>query len=241
MKQLFLILFVAGIFSCGPDYPEIQPGSSQALKYTDSKNLAAMYSVPSAYTPKAKWPLFIALHGYGDRAAAFHELWKRPADSLGMVLLVPEGTVPAALGYTWAPDDSISEALLRNTVDEIRRRVNIDPNRIYIGGYTAGGSYAYYMALKYSHVFSGVVALNAEFDRRWMDMPLTKERLAHWRLYIGHGEMESTLPGALTTKELFQQRGTEVQMNVYKNSGHDIPKPKNTELIRALSFLLGIN
>lgn len=47
-----------------------------------SKNTKNLYFMPDKYTPKQTWPLVVALHGYGDNATAFHDLWKSVTDSL---------------------------------------------------------------------------------------------------------------------------------------------------------------
>ena len=239
MKETIYLVMAFCVFACSPNYPDIKPGATRLVKSGEDKKAIAVYSVPAAYSSKTPWPLFIALHGPGNQASPFHDLWRGSADSLGVVLLTPEGNVPVSLGFTWTLKDSSSEMVIRNAIDEVRRQVNIDPNRIYIGGYSAGGSMAYYMALKYARIFSGVIALDADFDGRWMKLPLTRERLARWRVYIGHGDLESNLDEAMTTKETFKQTGASVRMTLYKNLVHGIPEPKGEELARALSFILG--
>ncbi|MBN1996474.1 hypothetical protein JW935_02905 [candidate division KSB1 bacterium] len=55
-------------------------------------------SVPQNYSNKNKYPLLVALHGSGSDAKTFHDLWKSVTDSLGFVLLTPQGEKPGPLG-----------------------------------------------------------------------------------------------------------------------------------------------
>jgi len=91
-SPLFLILF-----GCGKKYEYIAPRSVTTIQVNfknqsgSAGNTISLYSVHDKYTPEQAWPLIVALHGYGDHAAAFHDLWKSVTDSLGFVLLTPQG------------------------------------------------------------------------------------------------------------------------------------------------------
>ncbi|KAB2881290.1 alpha/beta hydrolase fold domain-containing protein [bacterium] len=234
MKQIYLILLPLILFACAPHFPDVMPGSTQMLKGPD--NRMALLSVPADYTPKKRHILFIALHGGGDIAPAFHDLWKIVCDSLGIILLTPQGTEKSEIGFGWTLTGN-SESFLRSIVEEARKRVNIDPDRIYIGGFSAGGSLAYYMALRYPHIFSGVIALGASFQNEWISLAKPNDLLKRQRIYIGHGDLESNIDNVSQSKDLLKQAGVTVDFSVYKNTGHAIPEPKLDELLRALRFI----
>ena len=181
MKNFLALLFLILFFACSRNYPDIEPGSTQILK--ELNNSVALLSVPSNYTSQKNYPLFIALHGHGDIAPAFHDLWKPVCDSLGIVLLTPQGTEPVDIGFGWTFSGN-SESFLRNVIEEVRKKVNINPDRIYIGGFSAGGSLAYYMALPYPHIFSGVIALSASFQNKWINLAKPHDLLKRQRIYI---------------------------------------------------------
>jgi len=98
-SPLFLILL-----GCGKKYEHIEPRSVATIQvnFKDQscsiRNTISSYSVPAKYTPERAWPLVVALHGHGDTAAAFHDLWKSVTDSLGFVLLTPQGEERAKEG-----------------------------------------------------------------------------------------------------------------------------------------------
>ena len=89
---LFLILL-----GCEKKYDYIEPRAVATIQvnFKDqsgcARNTMSLYSVPDQYTPEQAWTVVVALYGYGDTAASFHDLWKSITDSLGFVLLTPQG------------------------------------------------------------------------------------------------------------------------------------------------------
>jgi alpha-beta hydrolase superfamily lysophospholipase len=129
---LFLILL-----GCGKKYEYIEPRTVATLQVNfkdqsgSARNTISLYSVPDEYAPEQAWPLVVALHGYGDNAAAFHDLWKSVTDSLGFVLLTPQGEERAQQGFGWAWGISAQRAV-QSSLDIVRKVVHIDPKRIYL-------------------------------------------------------------------------------------------------------------
>ena len=58
----------------------------------------------------------------------------------------------------------IGESVLLQALADIRRVYRIDPNRIYIGGYSNGASAALAAAQSYPHLFAGVYALSGRAE-----------------------------------------------------------------------------
>jgi poly(3-hydroxybutyrate) depolymerase len=85
LKTSPLLLILLG---CGKKYEHIEPRAAATLQVNfknqsgSASNTISLYSVPDKYTSKHAWPLVVALHGYGDHAAAFHDLWKSVTNSL---------------------------------------------------------------------------------------------------------------------------------------------------------------
>ena len=82
-SPLFLILF-----GCEKKYDYIAPRAAATIQVNfkdqsgSARNTISLYSVPDKYSSERAWPVVVALHGYGDTAAAFHDLWKSVTDSL---------------------------------------------------------------------------------------------------------------------------------------------------------------
>ncbi|MCK5148169.1 hypothetical protein KAR48_15545 [bacterium] len=236
------ILIMALIFvNCGDQYPTITPKYVTTgqinFKGIDGtkKNAIFLYSVPTQYLPQKSWPLLITLHGYGSNATAFHELWKSVTDSLGFVLLTPQGDerTEEDYGWTWGKD---AEREVLMCMDVVRKTVHINPRRIYLAGFSAGGRLTYYLGLKYSNVFKGIAPLSASFDEEFLKD--NKIFLSKLRAYIGHGTLEknAAIDSEIAVSKL-RELGITVKYVPYEGIGHNLPDPKERELLRILEFL----
>ena len=142
------------VFGCGANYEKIEPGTLTTIQVKfrgpegSDQQTTCLYSVPNRYVPDETWPLVVALHGHGSNAAAFHDLWKSVTDSLGFVLLTPQGENRAAEGLGWGWGNG-AERAIQIAIDIVRKAVNIDPARIYLTGFSSGGAITYMMGLKY--------------------------------------------------------------------------------------------
>jgi len=237
LKTIPLFLILLG---CGKKYGYIEPRSVATIqvKFKDhsgsARNTISLYSVPDQYTPEQAWPLVVALHGYGDTAASFHDLWKSVTDSLGFVLLTPQGEdrTKEGFGWTWG---SSAERAVQISVDIVRKAVHVDPRRVYLTGFSLGGSLCYKLGLKYPHIFHGIAPLGAPFDKKFLSANRTLQNL---RVYIGHGTLENNfLTSAQAAAGVFQGLGAKVKLVPYEGIGHGLPEPKEKELIKILTFL----
>jgi predicted esterase len=146
-------------------------GSGQApLASAMYPNTPAIIYVPQSYDPSVPMPLMIALHGSGDTAGNFINLWSGIAESEGFILLVPESL---SGGASWNPGgdtDVISEL-----ADHVTAMWNIEQCRIYLTGYSAGAHYGYMLGLANASYFAalGIQAGSlsyAEMSGIWPDL-----------------------------------------------------------------------
>jgi len=206
------------------------PGSVQ-----DSTSTEVYLSVPPSAGKQRSFPLVVVLHGYGDHAAAFHELWKPAADSLGVVLLAPLGdkTLLEGLSYAWADH---AEPIILAGVDMTRRLVSINPHRIYLAGFSQGGNLAYRIGLAHPELFRGIAPLGARFRSSFLP-DSCRTRFA-MRIYIGHGDRDQGINASREAAALLQSQGHTVRLEIYRRTGHDIPEPREREFIQIIRFLM---
>ncbi|MCK4576618.1 hypothetical protein KAU34_09445 [candidate division WOR-3 bacterium] len=120
------------------------------------------FYVPEAYNPSEKTPLLIYLHGGVGRK----ELIEKPEDyvkespflSLAetecYILLFPLGQGSA----TWW--DSVGAANINSQIRTIKRKYNIDDNRVYMTGFSDGGSGSFFFAMCHPTDFAAFLPLN---------------------------------------------------------------------------------
>jgi phospholipase/carboxylesterase len=224
--------------SCGPDYQEVQPGQVRAFRIPDAGSDASqdstlcLFSVPDGYRRDRPWPLLVALHGYGSSAARFHTIWQPAARKAGYVLLTPQGEQPTVEGIGWAWGSS-AETSIRQGIDTVTRKVHIDRSRIFMTGFSQGGSLTYLLALKHPNVLRGIAPLGAG---RKLPQALDSEAIHGMSVYIGHGSLE---PGLEDVRELaarLESGGCRVRFTEYPGVGHALPEPISAELDKILEF-----
>jgi len=210
----FYFIIIFSFLSCQSNHQPIQPGTTiQAnLSIRNQENepitTIVLYSVPKNYKSDTPSPLLVALHGYGSNAAAFHDLWKPVTDSLGFVLLTPQGeeSVLNNLGWGWGEN---AENFVFSSIDLIQKEVFIHPKGIYLTGFSQGGSRTYELGFRYPNIFKGIAPLGAGFKNRFLPQNLENIKCQH--IYIGHGELENNLETAKDAFELLSQSVANIQ------------------------------
>jgi len=154
--QVLLVLLLAG---CQPATPIPVVAPSAAPSYTSadcpagdhveeitSGGQARRYilHVPAAYRPEKSMALVLGFHGAGSSAREFESYsdFSYLANIGGFIVVYPQ-----ALGQrpTWdtTPEPSNPDLqFVRDLIDAVKARCNIDPNRIYATGHSNGGGLA---------------------------------------------------------------------------------------------------
>jgi len=91
-------------------------------------------SVPKQYRAHTPCPMLVALHGYGDNAEALHDLWKPVTDSLGFVLLTPQGEIKVVEPISWGWGEN-SERVILASIDLAKKQVLLNLNKIFVTGF----------------------------------------------------------------------------------------------------------
>lgn len=125
------------------------PGSLRMFKYVPPQLAAAR-------------PLVVALHGCTQEAKSYDEEtgWVKFADKYGFALLLPQEQVHQAKCFRWFDVAHIErdqgEALsIRQMIERMKTDHQIDPQRIYVTGLSAGGGMTAVMLAVYPEVFAG--------------------------------------------------------------------------------------
>jgi phospholipase/carboxylesterase len=155
--------------------------------------------VPPTYHANEPMPLLILLHKATGTASEWFsgghpsapDSYARFADAGPFLILAPE-----ASGQTWGSGpknwggDFVS---INRSLAAALARCNIDRNRVAIGGFSDGGSYALSLGLTNGDLFSNVIAFSPGFIVRAVGRgkPL---------LFISHGTNDHVLPIDVTSR-----------------------------------------
>ena len=174
--------------------------------------------VPASYDPEVPAPLLLLLHGAGRSAqdwtqVPLEDVFGRP----GIVVVAPDsrrGTWDRMLTGYFTDDVTFIDAALARAFS----RVNVDPARVAIGGFSDGASYALSLGLTNGDLFSEIMA----FSPGYIDAGALTGRP---RVFDSHGTADNVLPIGQTSRRIvpwLQARGYEVNY-VEFTGGHVLP------------------
>jgi phospholipase/carboxylesterase len=140
--------------------------------------------MPSA-APTDPVPVLIFLHGATQRGASLLPRVAEAADRHGVAVVLPDSrdTTWDAIRDTFGDD----VRFLNRVLDHVFSRVNVDPARLTIGGFSDGASYALSLGLANGDLFPRVVACSPGFV---MPAPVTGRP----RFFVSHGTTDQVLP-----------------------------------------------
>lgn len=152
--------------------------------------------VPSGYSLAQPAPLVVLLHGAGGSAQGGLASLLPLADAAGLLLLAPDSR-----RQTW---DVIMEqygpdiAFIDRAMSETFSRYAIDPQRIAIGGFSDGASYALSVGITNGDLFSAIIAFSPGFLA-------PAAEIGHPRIFITHGTNDQVLPIAACSRRIVPQ------------------------------------
>jgi phospholipase/carboxylesterase len=174
--------------------------------------------VPAGYRKEAPSPLVLLLHGAGEDARDGLAQLRGQADEAGLILLAL-----GSRGPTW--DLILNRGRYGADIAAIDRalgyafsRCAVDPERLGVGGYSDGASYALSLGLANGDLFSHVLAFSPGF------LAPTGQTGAP-RVFVSHGTLDGWLPIDSCSRRIVPQlkrAGYEVHYREFEG-GHVVP------------------
>jgi hypothetical protein len=137
--------------------------------------------VPSSYDATHATPakVLVWLHGCGGQG--YGDAWVvSPGGTQSWVTV----SVGGRDGGCWSP--GADTALVLAALDDVKRRLNVDPRRVVIGGYSSGGDMAYRTAFYNAKRFAGVIAENTSPFRDTGSSAASSIAAAAWKFNVAH-------------------------------------------------------
>jgi dienelactone hydrolase len=149
---------------------ELPQAGSYALRYLPPSAAAAVEAGEEV-------PAVVFLHGAGSVPEHYRAWLRGAADAAGATLILPRSLHP--VGWGAAGD----EAMVGEAVAAVAATLPLDPDRVSIAGYSAGGAYAYLLAYLGERAWPAVFTLGAPF----YEVPALArpERVAPIRMFYG--------------------------------------------------------
>jgi phospholipase/carboxylesterase len=174
--------------------------------------------VPSTYNADTPAPLVVLLHGAGETSLQWHnDDLSGIAEEFGLVILAPDSRLRSwdlLVRGSFAGDVPFIDGAL----DHVFERVNVDPARVAMAGFSDGGSYALSLGLINGDLFTHVVGFSPA-------LIFAPERRGEPGVYLTHGSNDGVIPVSNSRDNLvplLRQAGYTVEF-VEFNGGHSLP------------------
>jgi predicted esterase len=143
--------------------PPIEAEKTLPEKVIEGKAGSATYQLqlPPEYRHSRTYPLLIVLHQAGESAKEMLERWSESAAEHGYILVAPQWQNGGGLGggvYTYSEQE---HAVVLDTLKDLRRRFNVDEDRVFLFGLGDGGAMAFDVGLGHPDLFAGVLPMGA--------------------------------------------------------------------------------
>lgn len=212
------------------------PGT-HALGLGDSRD--AFVHVP-ADAGSESLPLLVLLHGAGGSAERFLRRLGPAIEGVRVAILAPDSrgrTWDAILGEQSTLLDVVSGhrrpsgfgpdvAFLDRALERVFQKVAVDPERIAVGGFSDGATYALSLGLTNGDLFRRIVAFSPGFI-------VDGEPRGRSPVFISHGRSDEILPIDQCSRRIvpaLEQRGYAVTFREF-DGGHEIPERITREAI----------
>jgi predicted peptidase len=169
-------------------------------------------AIPSNYHPRVATPLVISWHGAAGagtssiNAKETRDFWQSTADTNGFIIVAQTST--GQTGGGWVPGVDIP--ILFEIMKDMDRYYNIEKNRIYGHGFSAGGHLMHGIMLAYSETFAAY-AISAGVLEAFAGVNAPFNASRKIPLFVSIGNHDTTGPNLLS---LSRQNHT-----VFNNAG----------------------
>lgn len=223
------------------------PGIRIDSSFAFQSNPAKEYSlyIPSSYVETTPNRLLVALHpwsalgadGWCDHLMNFAEL-------NNLILACPQGESDAYGGedlYLGAITEPMDTAFTNALIDTVMRHYNIDPDRIYLGGFSWGGLRTYHYGLANTDRFAGYLPIGAYIQpgfRRFIDILTVNAQDKPF--YMVHGSADYLQTCVYEMVDQLTSEGATVAYSILEGASHQqtITHPEFvTALTTAISWL----
>ncbi|HEX2915726.1 MAG TPA: alpha/beta hydrolase-fold protein [Chloroflexia bacterium] len=187
-----------GRLTARPGHSNVEKSFAAGIQHLelDVQRDALLY-VPQDYRADKPVSLAVLFHGAGGNAESGLSLLEGFADESGMLLLAPSSRRHSwdIIAYDqYGPDIN----LLNQALEVVFANFNVHPERIAVGGFSDGASYALSVGLMNGDLFSYIIAFSPGFAA-------PAQRIGTPEIYISHGIEDAVLPINLCSRKIVPQ------------------------------------
>ncbi|MGV8883961.1 MAG: alpha/beta hydrolase family esterase [Microbacteriaceae bacterium] len=187
----------------GPVVAAVASEASTESIAVDGLDRTYLLHAPQRAVADAPLPLLLVIHGAGGNATRAEAATRMTAlaDADGFIVAYPQGTQAADVAgeYSWNAGACCAKPVTQNIddvafidamIDDIATDYPVDPQRIYIAGFSNGGMLAYRLACELDRPVAGIAVVSGALNVAACEAPAATSVL------MIHGTGDKTVPYA---------------------------------------------
>jgi predicted esterase len=191
----------------GPFEVELEkPASKNKIAPKDIPSSKYWMCVPEEYISYRSWPIMVLLHGAGDTAENFIRSFVDEGKNNGYILVAVKSQ-----GQAWSPND---EKTILETIEQVRKKYNIDPERMFLSGFSSGGFMTCIFGFKNHTIFRGIAPIGAA------GMGGDKKAAEHLAVLIVCGDKDPNYPFCTQAYESLKKQKFDTEFHIMPGLGH---------------------
>ncbi|HAD82800.1 MAG: hypothetical protein A2509_00475 [Candidatus Edwardsbacteria bacterium RIFOXYD12_FULL_50_11] len=219
-------------------YKKALARSAKLMEKIKGRTNQPVVLLPEGFDPGKKYPLLIAMHGFGGEPVNFSKAFKAAGSKKGYIVCCPYA--PEVMGknsFNWGEWEQADRRIME-TIALLKAKYQIDEKRMIIAGFSQGGYYSYYLGLKHPDIFIGSIPIGPGYGTE-LD-PLMAEAAKNKIIFyvlMGELEPEERIEKNIQAIRQFTKAGITASFNFFSGVGHALPGDANFELVRAIEWI----
>ena len=212
--------------------PKKQTTTQKTPKEAKKQNLILPHKIKESTSKTSTNPTMILLHGMGSNEDDLFSFEKMIQDRFTIISVRAPYTV-AQGKYRWYQGsysgpkpiirhDQVEASLQKLTqfIDEAVKEYSLDPNQIYIGGFSQGAIMSMAIGMTAPDKIAGLAAFSGRFIPELKEKMEDKESIQKLDIFISHGTKDQVLKfdGAKDANRLFEEIGANVTFKSYETA-----------------------
>jgi len=183
--------------------------------------------IPSDYQPAKASKLMLALHPLNTSrwdAKSWCDTLIAFAETNHLILVCPDGGADGMI------DDPIDTAFTSALLDSVFLWYHINPDRVYVMGFSWGGRTTYTYGLNHAGKFKGFLPIGAAINGLNEVTPQLIKQAKNKAVYILHGGNDNPGTRFYPVKKAFEDSGAIVNSRLLPGIGHTIDYPNRNQI-----------
>jgi dienelactone hydrolase len=129
------------------------------IKIGGGKGPTYFLKLPPEYHHHRSYPVLLVLHAESEDARSHMARWTELAARHGYILAAPVWNKGLATPYEYTPEE---HGIVIDVIRDLRRRVQVDSDRVFLFGFEQGGNMAFDVGLSHPDLFAGVATMGGQ-------------------------------------------------------------------------------